>query len=526
MGGYFLLSFLLLSLLSYDSYLMNVAAHRIDTAWFFMCGKAWMEGMTPYVDFADSKGILLWLIYGIGYLLSPTSYLGVFWLSVIAYAVTFHFIWQTARLFLDRRQSLLVLAVMPFFLFFNLIHCDVRSEDFCYPAVCAGIYFSILVLRDPSRSVIRRCAFCLGIAMMWCLLIKWSIFFMMGGMALIVLGVSFSKKSADGLIFGLLGMAVMALPFLVYFVIEGNFGAFVQEYFISTFNITAYHQSRLQIQSHLDQNTLYFFLLLCACTTISVILFLRKFTTDNQRLGIFSCLLVALPICISICGRVLMRVIQQWSPELTFATFEYIALATIVIGIYLFCRRFKVSFWLLLSFLPFFCFLGLKCLFQHYFTIASPFYFFIVTYMISTCCNIKKGILKQAMTSAVIVVLCGVIFNMPWRRFMFMENTETNEREAIMNLIAKKRYAKIVFVGMEQGEGLLAQALPGCKYWSLQSGATEEMFHNRNEAIREGKPDFVVANFDRLPSCKQFLKKGGYKLIYTSKARKTCIYAK
>ena len=96
---------------------MNGATHKIDSAWFFTCGKAWMEGMTPYVDFADSKGILLWLIYGIGYLLSPTSYIGVFWLSVIAYAVTFHFIWKTARLFLDRRQSLLVLAFMPFFLF-------------------------------------------------------------------------------------------------------------------------------------------------------------------------------------------------------------------------------------------------------------------------------------------------------------------------------------------------------------------------------------------------------------------------
>ena len=29
-----------------------------------------MNGMVPYVDFTDSKGPSLWLIYGIGYLLS------------------------------------------------------------------------------------------------------------------------------------------------------------------------------------------------------------------------------------------------------------------------------------------------------------------------------------------------------------------------------------------------------------------------------------------------------------------------
>ena len=45
----------------------------------------------PYLDFADSKGLLLWLIYGIGYLISPTSYIGVFWLSIIAYTITFEF---------------------------------------------------------------------------------------------------------------------------------------------------------------------------------------------------------------------------------------------------------------------------------------------------------------------------------------------------------------------------------------------------------------------------------------------------
>lgn len=398
MGGYFLLSFLLLSLLSYDSYLMHIGSPRCDSAWFFMCGKAWMEGMTPYVDFADSKGILLWLFYGIGYLLSPTSYIGVFWLSVIAYAVTFNFIWKTARLFLDRRQSLLVLAVMPFFLFLCQFHNEVRAEDFCYPAVCAGIYFSVLVLRDPSRSVIRRCAFCLGIAMVWCLLIKWSIFFMMGGMALIVVGVSFSKKSAAGLIFGLLGMAVMALPFLVYFVIEGNFGAFVQEYFINTFNIAGNPQFIQQLNGISEIArlcALCVFPLLCLFPFVSILFILKKCPTDNLRLAIFcSFLAVAMPICMFFFGeKVLMHFIRLYIFELAckFA-YGYLGLGTIFIGITLFCRRFKVSYWLLLAFIPIFMFLGLKAVFPYYFSIASPFYIFIVMYMISICCNAKKKI--------------------------------------------------------------------------------------------------------------------------------------
>lgn len=148
----FLMSFVLLLLLSPDSYLADIYGMRCDSAWFFTCGKAWVEGMTPYVDFADSKGPLLWLIYGLGYLLSSVSYHGVFWLSVIIYTVAFHFIWLTARLFLEERESAFVVLVMPFFLFFIVYHNEVRAEDFCIPAICGGIYFTCRDLLGKSNA--------------------------------------------------------------------------------------------------------------------------------------------------------------------------------------------------------------------------------------------------------------------------------------------------------------------------------------------------------------------------------------
>ena len=52
---------LMLLMLSIDSPCYEVWG-RLDSSWFFTSGKAWMNGMTPYVDFADSKGPLLWLM--------------------------------------------------------------------------------------------------------------------------------------------------------------------------------------------------------------------------------------------------------------------------------------------------------------------------------------------------------------------------------------------------------------------------------------------------------------------------------
>ena len=66
----------------YDAYV------RCDTNWYFICGRALMNGLTPYVDFVDSKGPLLWLIYGVGYLLTPHSFIGVFWLECLVLLAT------------------------------------------------------------------------------------------------------------------------------------------------------------------------------------------------------------------------------------------------------------------------------------------------------------------------------------------------------------------------------------------------------------------------------------------------------
>ena len=50
-----------------DSYLYAQCG-QFDSAVFFMCGKAMMNRLVPYSDFTDSKGVLLWFIYGLGYL--------------------------------------------------------------------------------------------------------------------------------------------------------------------------------------------------------------------------------------------------------------------------------------------------------------------------------------------------------------------------------------------------------------------------------------------------------------------------
>ncbi len=393
-----------------------------------------MEGMTPYVDFADSKGPLLWLIYGIGYLLSPTSYIGVFWLSVLAYTVTFAAVWRTARMFVGRRESLLVLAIMPAMMFYRVMHEEVVGEDFCMPWICIGIYCTCRTLMSPPGSSVRKYAFWLGVGMAWCLLIKWNLFVLTGGMALIILGVSFGRKRADGLLFGLLGIAALTLPFVVYFLWRGNLTALVQEYFVNTFLITEQGQT----------------------PATERILFYTLFT---KSLSVFFTMM----------------------------------LAGIFIGIILFCRCFRVAYWLLLGYVPFFLFLEFEPSINHYFTIATPFCIFFLLVIVHC---VSQRITKCPKIVFAAIVLClffgGTAYNTRWSRFVFFPSEDQERWDEAQTVLRQKQYPRILVGVRDHGYGILSRALPACKYWALQLNASKEMIEERRRAIRARKPDFIL----------------------------------
>ena len=116
---------LLLLCLSVDSPFYEVWG-RIDSSWYFTAGKGWFSGMVPYVDFTDSKGPLLWLIYGLGSAINHYNYVGVWLLTCVSYFVTMWLIYGISHIFIENKWlcffvSLLMLAVY-FNSFINFSH--------------------------------------------------------------------------------------------------------------------------------------------------------------------------------------------------------------------------------------------------------------------------------------------------------------------------------------------------------------------------------------------------------------------
>ncbi len=403
-----------------------------------------MNGMVPYVDFADSKGPLLWLIYGIGYLLNSHSYVGVFWVTCVFCAVSFTFAYKTSRLYLGRRASIIVLALLPLFLFYKRIHDEVRAEDFCNTFIIISLYSLCCILKGRTdKRQLFKYAFAVGASMTCCLLIKWNYFFMLGSMALVVLFISIRKDTLSGLWGGLAGIAAPAVPFLVYFLIQGNFEAFVHEYFINTSATITINQ-------------------------IGTKSFAREFFY-------------------AFCWK-----------------FELLLMA----GLILFCYNHKKHWGLLFSLLVFKCILALGAI-THYYQIILPFSIFLLISLVAYMEN--KFVLSRRIVIPIsfALIICSTVFNVHYDRIrkgsVFTSDKEYRQSYYdISHLMATINKPKVMFLQTDRSQGVLADALPACKYWGRQTGATPAMIKERTKDIRERKPDFLfVDNFDYEPAMKQ-----------------------
>ena len=225
-------SFLVQLFLSNDSPLFGYT-HRIDSAWFFMEGKAFMYGLRPYVEFTDFKGPIIWLFYGIGYLISPLNYHGMYVVSGVFYALTLFFNYKTARIFLQSDlKSLAATLPMMFVYFFPWFHFETRSEDLMLPFVAITLYAMFKRLYAEERND-KVDFMMLGGCFTVLVLMKYNVAAVQGVCVLIALWDQYKNKRSLGLAFGwmILISALIAVPFIIYFIMTDTLGAFFHNYF-------------------------------------------------------------------------------------------------------------------------------------------------------------------------------------------------------------------------------------------------------------------------------------------------------
>ena len=462
---FFVWSLIILLMISPDSYLYDLYG-KCDSVFFFTDGKAWMNGLIPYQDFSDSKGPLLFLFYGIGYLLSPTDYVGVFWMSCFLYTSTFWLCYRIALIFISDEWGCMAVATLMPIAYFNIMFFgEIRAEDLAAVFVALAMLMTCRCLYEDKAPLVP--SFVTGMCIGACFLIKFTFSGMLVVLAAFILWHA-RKTFWRNVLMMTLGAAIVVMPFMFVFLYEGNLLTFIDEYILKTF-VTVSNTNEepylLRLWSYFCMNTsmLVGFSSLIACLLIPP--FLNRY---------------------------------KYFPLIAFSWFYFVTLQN---GIW-----------------------------QYYYASCSIFVIFgiiaLLKYLQKKQVRMRKVFYITVPVAFFICVSARAVGYHRWSKpNLFYEDTfNRHEYWTYANLMGQMEKPRIICMNIDWGFGTPAECLPGCRYWYLQTGYTKEMADNQWQAIEARIPDFIMmAEDDSLR--RQRVESYNYKAYYV-KGSKHVLYSK
>lgn len=427
-------------LASPDSPFTHSELAHIDTAWFLDAGRWLMQGLLPYVDFADSKGPLLWLWYGVGYLLDPTGWSGVFWLYALYSVFVYRLVWASARIMLgsDRGAAFTVIAMPVAYL--ALLHTENRAEDLAQLPLAYLIY---LVVKVYSGQPLRRAdALWAGVALGAMLFVKWSFPLMMLPLALIAVlydAKAIAQRKGRGqawilalnrTAWGLAGILAICAAVCIWMWCIGALRPMLQEYFIGTFQ-TIGNDHGFDIR------------------------------------GVLASMVHTLPH-------------RKW-------TILWL-LCVPYVSVRLHGRK---GWWLLMAFLYMVLFYFLHYM-SYYERVADTFGLFApvaLLLLVRGRCRLRPWMLV-----AEALCVCAFLYVMVRRHHENYGHTPPlAEFRAMTCRIDSLHAPRILYFDLgDYSLGVKSGALPPCRYWARQCGATPAMVRDQIDAMRFGRADIVV----------------------------------
>ena len=198
-----------------------------DANSYFSVGKGLFNGKVPYRDIFDQKGMYLYFFYGLAYLVSHTTFRGVFLLEWILAVADLLAICKILQLYVRKSTArVLTPPVLAVSFVSQSFYWGGSAEEICLPFLLWGLYLSLRYFKKEylDRSMDDRTLFLGGILAGMVANIKFTSLGFFFAWMMCVAFAFLSRKDLKGairacLIF-LLGMALTVVPWVIYFAVN------------------------------------------------------------------------------------------------------------------------------------------------------------------------------------------------------------------------------------------------------------------------------------------------------------------
>ncbi len=425
----------------------------VDANCFMTVGKSILQGLVPYKDLVEQKGPLLYIIHAIASLISDTSFVGMYFFEVL-FAVIFLFLQgKILDLYNSRKNSYIWLPVIGAIVYSQRAFCHGNSsEEMCLPILTYALYVGLKAIKENRLPSKKEFLF-IGLTSACMLWIKFSMLGFYIGWFLFFFGFAVRKKIVREFWLGILriclGIFIVSLPILLYFLLNGAISDLFTAYFYN--NIFAYTAA--------------------GNTTFSIwgtlIHYYWAIRDPSIRYAPIVCILI-------FTGLVYHLTAKQYKKLI----FIVLALVCLMASVY----SGKISY-------------------PYYALILSSFAYcgFILPSRVFS--KIKSRIFSVAI--AVILFVSSIIFAYAMSPNTYLLSFKKSDfpQYQFAEIIKKEENPTLLNYGfLDGGFYLTADVVPTCKYFCKLNANIPEMMEAQNEAVNKAMVDFVITRNEKLTS--------------------------
>lgn len=214
-----------------------------DSAIFQMIGKAWVEGKIPYKHTFDHKGPYIFLVNALGYSFAGEKW-GVAVVQSIHLFVTLIGVYKIGTLVLDKKYAACSSFLSLAFLSLSYEGGNL-TEEYTLPFLAFSTYFQYKFLLDREKEIETehdwKISVLYGISFMICAFTRLTNALGMCCGILVILIILMKDKKWKNILQNIagvfVGMALVLIPFLVYFSMKDALYDFVMGTFLLNFNM-------------------------------------------------------------------------------------------------------------------------------------------------------------------------------------------------------------------------------------------------------------------------------------------------
>ena len=460
----------------------------VDVNCFFTVGKSMMNGIVPYRDLFEQKGPFLYFLHGLAWLISNDSFLGVYFLEVLAATFFLYYTHKSASLFVSQRTAFLTVPAAAVVIYTSPAFCHGDSvEELCMPFLAYAVWVGFKALVADSDIADREyliIGICSG-------LVFWSKFILVGFYIgwFVVPAVLLLKKKAYKKLFRAVGMVaagvlISTIPFVIYFGIHNAIGDWLEVYLYD--NLFLY--SKLEGESSgflknmkMGRNELFYDnrMAYVLCVFGMLWFYLRK--KDRPWKNLFSTMF--LTYLLAGAG----------------SHFYLFAL------IYLYRKKINKTALYMTSMLFFtflFTYMGGQdhAYYAFVFSVFVPFGVMAAIDMLSAALPAMNELLKRKAVPALCIALsiAASFWLTPNRYMMGMDKMELPQYQFARIIHQVESPTLLNYGFLDGGFYTAAELLPNCKAFCKLNVHLEELLQLQEKYVREGLCDFVVTGGKKL----------------------------